>query len=387
MNIHTKNYVVSLLRAWAKKAESEIPAPLPLPTGVDAVEVSDILLNHHVHVALAPFLPKDSHSLALRENLASASERTAFLLLELERILPSITWDACRPVVLKGAALAPGYYAEPEQRWFLDLDILVPHGLVDEVCRRLEGLGYTAYSANRDPLYYERHHLHRMMIGPQGSCIEVHWDLTLPASIYKFDLPGVFNRARPAVLGRETMLASSPVDQILHGVYQHIADGFLDLKRVMDMALLVQSLSESETLYLIKESQRTKMNLALGLSLHLVKSMCGVEVPGGIPNSLKHGWASNRTLQGLDVEMCLLDRSAENVHGYASLLHFLMVPGRGEKLRESSRFIWSGEAELMDQGHWHDELPTFAQRIRLSLFFLRSFLNLGGKATKALIHG
>jgi hypothetical protein len=387
MNMETKNYLVSLLTAWAQNADTEKPVALPVPPGVDTLVVCDTILNHHVHVALAPFIPEEVQTLELRENLASARERTAFLLLELERILPSVTWEACRPVVLKGAALAPGFYAQPDQRWFLDLDILVPRGLVDEVCHRLEGLGYHAYSANRDPLYYDRHHLHRMMVGPQGSCVEVHWDLTLPASIYQFDLPGVFNRANALVLGRETMLTAAPVDQILHGVYQHIADGFLDLKRVMDMSLLLKKLSEDEILYLVKESRRTKMNLALGLSLHLVKAFCGVSLPNGILNNLKPGWATNRILHGLNVESAMLERKAEKVDGFASLVHFLMVPSGGEKMRESSRFIWGGEAELMDRGHWHNEMPGFSQRMRLSLYLLKTLLNLGGRATKALVHG
>ena len=226
-----------------------------------------------------------------------------------------------------------------------------------------------------------------MMMGPQGSCIEVHWDLTLPASLYTFDLPGVFNRAKPMPLGRETMLTAAPVDQILHSVYQHIADGFLDLKRVMDMALLLQGLSEDERLYLVKESHRTKMNLALGLALHLVKSLCGVSFPGGIPQSLTPGWATNRTLHGLDMELSLLVRKADTVDGFPALVHLLMVPGRGEKMRESTKYIWEGEAELMDRGHWHDDLPGLGKRLRFSLYLFKTLLSLGGKATKALVHG
>ncbi len=383
MNIQTRQYMTSLLTAWAENREG----PVALPGGVDVKQICECLLEHHVHGALAPLLPLEAQSLELRENVASARERTGFLLLELERILPGITWDACRPVVLKGAALAPGYYARPEERWFLDLDILVPRNMVEEVCRRLETMGYTPFSAHRDPLYYDRHHLHRIMMGPQGSCVEVHWDLTLPASIYKFDLPGVFNRAKPMALGRQTMLTAAPVDQILHSVYQHIADGFVDLKRVMDMSLLLRGLSDDEILYLMKESGRTKMNLALGVSLHLVKSLCGFSLPGGVPHSLEPGWATARTLQGLDMELNLLTRNSEKTDGMASLVHFLMIPGRGEKMRESTRYVWGGEAELMDRGHWHDDLPGFGQRIRLSLFFLKTLFSLGGKATKALVHG
>lgn len=383
MNNQTRKYLTTLMVAWA----SDNQAPQPIPAGVDTGEVCRLLLAHQVQVALAPYLPESAHSLEFRENIASSRERTGFLLLELERILPAITWASCRPVVLKGAALAPGYYHSPDQRWFMDLDILVPHNMVDEVCHRLESLGYEPFSAHRDPLFYDRYHLHRMMVGPQGSCVEIHWDLTLPASLYRFDVGGVFNRARPLVLGHQKMLAASPVDQILHGVYQHIADGFVDLKRIMDLVLLVKSLENEEFLYLVKEARRTKMNFALGLELHLMKSICGFDFPGGISKELIPGWASNRILHGLDVELGLWERRSESVDGYASLLHILMVPGQMGKLKESGRFVWRGEGELMDRGHWHDQMPGLFQRLRLSLFFLKTFLSLGGRATKALVRG
>ncbi len=387
MNIQTRHYINNLLTAWARHGGRYADAPIAVPEGVDTAKVCDVLVSHQIQVALESYLPPEAHSLEFRENLAASRERTAFLLMELERLLPVITWSACRPLVLKGAALAPEYYAHADHRWFLDLDILVPRNKVEEVCQRLEKVGYQLFSGNRDPLFYDRHHLHRMMVGPQGSCLEVHWNLTLPASIYQMDIPGVFNRAQGMQLGSSQVLAASVTDQILHGVYQNIADGFLDLKRVLDLALLIRDISEDDLLHLVKESVDSKMNHALGLSLHLVKSLCGVSLPGGIPESLIPGWATNRILRGLDVELGMLERSAEKVEGYASLMHLLMVPSSTKTLKESSKFIWRGEAELMDRGHWHDDMPGLGKRLRLSLYFLKTLVLLGGRATKALILG
>ncbi len=387
MNIQTRHYLTTLMTMWARSRGQDIVVPVALPEGVVGAEVCEILISHHIQVAMAPYLPVEAQTLEFRENLASSRERTAFLLMELERIVPAITWSDCNPVVLKGAALAPGYYAQTDQRWFLDLDILVPRNQVDEVCRRLEVVGYSLFSGDRDPLYYDRHHLHRMMVGPQGSCVEVHWDLTLPASTYRMDVNGVLNRAKVMVLGREKVLTASPADQILQGVYQNIADGFLDLKRILDLVLLVDGLSEEDSLYLVKEARQSKMHLALGLSLHLMKSLCGINYPGGIPHCLIPGWATNRILRGLDVELGMIERRAGKVDGYSSLMHLLMVPGRSKKLKESSRYLWGGEAELMDRGHWHDDLPGLAGRLRLSLYYLKIFLMQAGRATWALVRG
>ncbi len=387
MNSKTQDYFRQILTAWAADSGRGTGNPLPLPVGVDPREVCDILLSHQIHVALSGYIPAENHTLEFRECLASSRERTAFLLLELERILPKITWDTCQPVVLKGACLSQQYYAQPSQRWFLDLDILVPRGQVDEVCSRLETLGYHSFSGDRDPLYYELHHLHRIMVGPQGSCVEVHWDLTLPASLYGFDVPGVFNRAESVGLGRTIMLAASPVDQILHGVYQNIADGFLDLKRVLDLVLLAKNLSDEELLYLVKESQRTKMSIALGLSLNLMKFFCGFPVQEKFQKQLSPGWTIRRILKGLDVERGMLERWGEKVDGYSSLLHLLVIPESGEKFHEITRFVWRGEAELMDSGHWKNQLPGFGGRLRISLYFIKTLLSMSGRATAALVKG
>jgi Uncharacterised nucleotidyltransferase len=387
MKKKTQNYLCKILSAWARDLGQEGSAPVPLPEGVEGREVCDVLISHQVQVALSPYIPEEAFTLEFRENLASSKERTAFLLLELERILPSITWDSCRPVVLKGAGLAQAYYSNPNQRWFLDLDILVPRGQVDEVCQRLESVGYQQYYGERDPLYYELHHLHRIMVGPQGSCVEIHWDLTLPASKYGFDVPGVFNRAKPMELGRTTMLTASPVDQVLHGLYQHIADGFLDLKRLLDLVLLVSQMSEKDSLYIMKESERTNMNYALGLTLHVMKKLCGVDFPVPPQAHLFPSWTVNRIIHGLEVDLGMLERRAEKTEGYTALLHLLMVPGPSRKIHEVNRFVWQGEAELMDIGHWRDDLPGWGRRLRISLYFMKTLLNMGGRATKALVRG
>ena len=317
----------------------------------------------------------------------AASQRTAFLLLELERILPAITWEDCHPVVLKGAALAPTLYRDPLERWFLDLDILVPREQVDEVCRRLGEGGYRYYQGLRDPQFYERHHFHRIMNGPQGSVLEVHWGLVTPNSIYSFDVEGVFDRSQPARLGNLDFLVSAPVDQVLHGVYQNIADGYIDLRRVMDMGLLMDTLSRDDWLYLMKESRRVKMGTAFMTWLHVVKSILGKEPPEGIPLELKPGWITRRTLQGLDVAGGLLDRSAESVDGYTYLLHLLFTPNVAKRLSEIKKQLLPGEATFMDSGYTPDNLPVFTKRLHLSLYYTKRLLISSLRAMRALFHG
>ena len=387
MEKQTQVYLKSLLQAWLSTPVGQEPVPVAPPPGLDPSAIQRLLIAHHAEVALGPFLPLNFHTEAFRQSTMVAAQRTSFLLMELERILPAITWEDCRPVVLKGAALAATMYPDPLQRWFLDLDILVPRRQLDEVCRRLEECGYRPFHGKRDPLFYERHHFHRIMNGPQGSIVEVHWDLTTPDSIYGFDVNGVFDRSLPARVGRIGCRVSAPVDQVLHGVYQNIADGYIDLRRVMDMGLIMDKLSGEDWLYLMKESRRVKMSTAFVTWLHVVKSIVGKEPPGGISSDLVPGWVTRRTLQGLDVPGGLLDRSAEKVDGYSYLLHLLFTPNTAKRLREIKKQLFPGEALYMDSGLPADTKPGFGRRLHSSLYHAKRLVVTSLRAMRALFHG
>lgn len=385
MNAATKQYMVRLVRAWA--AAPQEPQPVPAAAGVQLDEVRRLLVEHHLEASLGPRLPVEAQDLLWRERMRAARQRTSFLLMELERILPAITATAGRAVVLKGAALAQTHYRPAEQRWFLDLDILVPRDRVDAVCRMLQDRGYDPYHAGRNPLFYEKHHLHRMLTGPQGSHIEIHWDLTVPGSVYGFDVPGVFERARPARLGSCDFLAAAPVDQILHGVYQHIADGYLDLRRVLDAVLLMQDLDEADWRYLVDESRRQGLAAALGTALHLVKDIAGVAPPGGVPARLEPAPLTRRILHGLDLETGCLARRSTHIDGYTAFLHLLLVPRLDCRLRETWRFLWPGEAGLLDLGLPAHLGPGSPFRLRLAFNRLRLLTLCGGRALMALARG
>lgn len=177
------------------------------------------------------------------------------------------------------------------------------------------------------------------------------------------------------------------MDQVLHGVYQNITDGYLDLRRVMDMALLMDNLSEEDWLYLMKESQRIRMGTAFGTWLHVVKDISGKEPPSGIPSDLIPGWVTRRTIQGLDVAGGLLDRSAETHDGYTWLMHLIFTPNVTKKLGEIKKHLVPGEAMLMDQGHAPGAMPGFGVRLRSSLYHTKRLLVSSFRAMRALING
>ena len=127
--------------------------------------IADLLRNHHLESALLPLVPASARTPEMDEDRTDARHRTAWLLMELERILPPLERAGCSPVVLKGAALAVAHYTDPLDRWFVDTDLLVHRDRVDAACIAMEDLGYTPLEGDRYESYYDRHHLHRVMVG------------------------------------------------------------------------------------------------------------------------------------------------------------------------------------------------------------------------------
>jgi len=321
-----RHYLVDLATAWANRAAGPVEPPAGFEPAAHAPALREALLAHNVEVALGALLPPALRDEAIAAQMAVSRARTGELLLEAERILPLVGRHAERPVLLKGAALALRAYPEPAQRWFLDLDLLVPRAAVAPVCRELEQAGYRALPGGRDPRFYEKYHLHRILLGPAGACVEVHWDLTLPGSVYHLSASGVTARARADRLGRQAIWRPCAVDQVLHATYQNIADGWLDLRRVLDLALLVPALSHGERKMLLDLARHTGLERALALSLHVVKSITGVgdELAAELEPSL--GPAAWRLVRGLDVTGGCLDRRGRSLEGYAALLHLLATP-------------------------------------------------------------
>jgi hypothetical protein len=375
-----QQYLITLARAWVEGATGPVVPPMnPDPAAMRAA-----LLAHNVDATLGPLLPANLRTTTFDDQMAASRIRTTDLLLECERILPLVRRHVERPLLLKGGALALRTYPDPGQRWFLDLDLLVPRSAVAAVCHELEQAGYRPLPNGRDPRFYEKYHLHRILLGPSGACVEVHWDLTLPGSVYLLSAAGVTARARPHRLGRMSLWHPSPVDQILHAVYQNIADGYLDLRRVLDLALLVPALSPAESVMLVDLAERAGLERSLALSLHVMKSVTGVESEWMAPLDYAFGSAAWRMVRGLDVVGGCLDRRARAVEGYTALLHLLTTPRGGLRLRETARLLWVGEERLLDMGHRAGALPGLWGRTRVGLHQALLLVRMTGLAMRAL---
>ena len=357
-------YLADLARAWADGR----PGSVPPPADLDRDRFLRRLAGLPAAPALAAYLDLAALPAADRERfrraLGFARQRTTLLLLELERILPAFADAGCRPVALKGAGLALGNYLRPEDRWFIDLDLLVTREELPQAYNALERVGYRFHDTARSSRYYEEHHFHRILRNAQGIFLEVHWAVTLPASVYTFDLEALRRDAVERPLGRTTVRTPSARDQILHGVLQSIAGGYSDLRRILDLHLLDAALGDRMQL----AAYATHHNLATGLWLQyrLREELMDVAMPREIVDRCAPPPRVGRLLANLDIAGGCLTERVRHQEGYDNLVHWLCVPA-GARAREVRRFLHPDVGGLLEAGFPSSAVHDPWRRLRLSL--------------------
>jgi hypothetical protein len=375
INARRNELAAALLHAWAA---GDGP-----PTGWSAADTAlvwPLLASHGIEASVGASLPPSLLDEPQRQAIRASRERTAVLLMELERVLPNVRAAGCDPVVLKGAALALAAYPDPLQRWFVDLDLLVDRSEVEAVCAALEGVGYQPFRSREDWAYYDAHHLHRILIGPGRSVIEVHWALTLPVSAYRHDATGVMQRGRTAVLGQTTCRVASPADQVIHAAYQHIADGFVDLRRAVDHAHLVRSMTSDDWQVVARLAREGGLERPLSYVLHFMKLMADVQTPWVPQPEQPLGPLSERLLGNLDVPRGCFERRSGQLPDYDHFLHLILLPTWQLRLRDLVRLL-TGQGAYQGPGHPHGGLARAPRRLRAGLAHLK---NLGGVTLRSL---
>lgn len=360
-----------------------------MPAGLDWSLFLETAHGHGVLTTFAPLIDADGRDADTEEALAwlkrTAGLRNGIMLLELERWLPEIEAAECRPIVLKGAALAQTVYASPELRTFADLDILVPIDRVDRTCEVLAARGYRLLAGKRDPRFYERHHFHRIMTNSAGVCCEIHWALTQPRSCYQFDLEGFRGRTTELDTGRGTMRIPAAGDQLLHGAMQCIADGFSDLRRVVDAALLLPHVAAGDEF--VARARRQGLGTGLWLLLESARRLTGAEVPAVLWRDLRPGGFRGRCLEALDVPGACLHRDACRDNGLNPLLHILCTPGGPMVGRELGRWFWPRGADLFDAGFVPGRDRALPLWMSLAWYRLYKGLRAGGHLGWRLLRG
>jgi hypothetical protein len=377
-------YLLDLARAWASDREG----PVAPPAGIDPAAFTRLFGNQPAMQTLLPWLDADHLPQRERAQLHQAAEisrrRTTVLLLELERILPALAESGCQPVVLKGASLALTIYDRPEDRWFLDLDLLIRPEKLSAAYDALARLGYRFAATACPPRYYEDHHFHRILVSNQGVYIEVHWAVTMPASVYGFDLEALRRASVEIPLGYASFQAPSALDQVLHGVLQSVAGGYADLRRILDLHLLDARLDDEHRRLLAARAHAANLSTALWLQYRLREQLLEAAMPAAIDAACRPTPSVLRLFDRLRVAANCLAPAPPRVEGYDYLLHCLCVP-RPLRAREMRRYLFPDQGGLLEAGLGRDGSIPWRQRLRLHLSRLRAALRLGVRVGRAAL--
>ncbi len=331
-------YLCDLARAWA----SGIQGTVPPVASLDEDRFVRLLSGQPAMQTIVRYLDRSILPDAERPRLDRAVEisrrRTTMMLLELDRVLPALAENGCRPVVLKGAALALTVYDTPEDRWFVDLDLLVKPEETEAVYDVLDRLGYRFSEQPRAQRYYEKYHFHRILMSNQGVCIEVHWAVTMPRSVYRFDLDAMRSGASEVSLGAGTLLAPHAVDQILHGVLQSIPCGYSDLRRILDLHRLDAAIDDADLNDLCERAVQSNLSIGLWLQYRLRETILGHDMPDVVAQTCRPSPTVMRILEHLELTSGCLEKRAAYTHGYSQMLHWLCTPP-GRRSRELRRYV------------------------------------------------
>ncbi|MBD3221046.1 hypothetical protein GF314_07355, partial [bacterium] len=253
-------------------------------------------------------------------------------------------------------------YERPEERWFLDVDLLVERPDVDAVCEHLAAAGFAPVAGVAPPELYDRHHFHRIVKNPRGLCLEVHWALTLPRSVYTFDLAALRRDARPVALGAASMLVPSARDQILHGVLQSVAGGFADLRRILDLHRLDAQLADGDHRQLGRRAHEHALATGLWLQYRLREVLLEAPMPAAVGDDCRPDPGLERTLERLDLPARCLGSRRPRDGDFDTLVHWLCTP-RGRRLREIAHFVVPDRTGLMPMAWSWDGAPGWRRAL------------------------
>ena len=301
-------------------------------------------------------------------------DQTDRLMEELPRLQAIFDNAGIDVLSLKGPTIALKAYLDSQDRFSSDLDFLVSKADLRNACDLLKQHGYVVPELLRSESFYEQQHFHYIFQNEDsGIQIEIHWDLTEPDDVVRFELEGIRSRAckigLPATDGEEPssnvnrILAMSDVDMILHMVSQS-SPGFVSAGRRLDIAMLVKRDRFDEKALAALAS---KQNVATPLSicLMLIESVCGVGVSAALMSSIRPSWLRRKCISQLPVRQRMISCPDQHT-GLSRLLLLLCCPDWKTSIDKLIRIALPGEVELYKLGHKPNEI-SFWRRARITL--------------------
>jgi len=350
----------------------------PLSADVDLDKLLDLMRSHQVLTTLGSTLvnaglPED-YGKRITQTLHAAAQVNTVILLELTRFLEPLDNAGCSPIVLKGAGLVQSIYPSLEQRVFSDLDILVPLDKMEKTKAVLENLGFVPSETIASFEYYTKHHFHLIFLSPGGITVEIHWNLTPPHSTYQFDLKRLSGRTQMIDTPNGTLRIPNWTDQLLHCVFQNLADGFSGLRRIIDAALILPLIKDQEAL--VKEAREQNLATGLWAVLHLVREFSPSLVSDDLMARLQPAPFVCSCFEVFDLKGKCFERAATKKMLLNNYTNWLCSPSKEVAGQKIWHYLIPRSQDYFYFNHDHGAPPVWFQRIKISIKHLFDLLGL-----------
>jgi hypothetical protein len=307
-------------------------------------------------------------------------------MLELIRLIPALEEAGCTPMVLKGPALAQTVYDSPEDRFFSDLDILIPAEKWVTASRTLSSFGYAPSKADRRDEYHARNHFHRSLVNKMGIRVELHWDLSRPAGYYRFDLESLYEASRTVMAGGAPLRVPSDNHQLLHAAASAVADGFRDLRRVEDAAYLFKN-GALDLAALVPAAREQGLATLLWCLLNTLREISTIQVPQDLIDALAPDRFRQKCLLSLSLGKADIGRPRLRPAGFGALVYWLCCPEADTSHSKLLAYLFPNKERLLELGYTPDSIPTRMVRIWTSIRTTLTVLKLTGyQCWRLMIH-
>jgi hypothetical protein len=284
--------------------------------------------------------------------LGRLRRRAALWVIERDRVLAVLRRIGVDAVMLKGGALCTTLYAEPVQREFGDLDLLVTRAEVGPVVDALLRCGYINPWNEAQLRGYYQHHFHIRLEHPNGFVVEVHFGLTAPGAPFGLD-PGAFMSASQVRQDHGSRIRlPRPEHVLLHVVSQNTQDGFNRLVRFVDIDRIVRSAPDLDWTLMENVARRGGLETVLAVSLRLTRRLFGTDIPRAVQERLRPGSLARYHVGLLEPLSSVLTQHFRERPAADGLLRLWLLPDTAARARylgrlltgrdEPLRWIWRG---------------------------------------------
>jgi len=274
-------------------------------------------------------------AVALRDWLAQNHARNRVLAQEVLTIVDLLETHNIPAIPIKGPVLAKNLYGDLGLRQSGDLDILVPKRCLSSALEVLISRGYElrqSLSAGQDAAY-RRYGCHFELERPDELIlVELHWNLTPRSRAVRFDIDGLWERARTIPFEGRSVLSLSLEDDLIFLCVHGSGHLWCKLNWICDIHEFVSAHTTIDWKRCLELARKQGCERMLLLGLALADALLETELPRPARDSIYFDPKVRQLAEQMQVDFF---HNAFDDHYFRLLLSFR------ERFRDRLLFCWS----------------------------------------------